>query len=270
MQTIGERLEEARKRKGISIREASEATKIRGDYLQKFEGNQYDINLPEIYVRGFLRTYATLLKLPADKIMADYKALGLGSDSRPRTPSREVYGRMDISFASSNGKASSSSSGGEDALPSVAEEGTGESGTSRPRQFARIGTSLPNGPYIDPRMIKKAGLIAAGAVLVVLLIWGLSSLFSGRSQGTTQSASSEPSAELTLCALDQVRVKVVQVSDKAELFQGTMAPGERKTISRKGSVYVTTTSGKSLKIEMNGKRYDLPFDGYDRAEVGMR
>ncbi len=58
MQTIGERLEEARKKKGISLREAAEATKIRGDYLQKFEGNHFDIGLTEIYVRGFLRTYA--------------------------------------------------------------------------------------------------------------------------------------------------------------------------------------------------------------------
>ena len=61
MQTIGERLEEARKRKGISIREAAEATKIRGDYLHKYESNQFDIKLPEIYVRGFLRTYANYL-----------------------------------------------------------------------------------------------------------------------------------------------------------------------------------------------------------------
>jgi cytoskeleton protein RodZ len=29
---IGQKLEEARNRKGISIREASESTKIRGDY----------------------------------------------------------------------------------------------------------------------------------------------------------------------------------------------------------------------------------------------
>ena len=35
MQTIGERLEEARKKRGLSLREAAEATKIRGDYLQK-------------------------------------------------------------------------------------------------------------------------------------------------------------------------------------------------------------------------------------------
>ena len=58
MQSIGERLEEARKKKGISIREAAEATKIRGDYLQQFENNRFDINLTEIYVRGFLRAYA--------------------------------------------------------------------------------------------------------------------------------------------------------------------------------------------------------------------
>lgn len=57
MQTIGERLEE-RKRKGISIREASESTKIRSDYLQKFESNTFEIGLPDIYVRGFLRSYA--------------------------------------------------------------------------------------------------------------------------------------------------------------------------------------------------------------------
>src|SRR5882672_5488204 len=98
MQTIGERLEEARKKKGISIREAAEATKIRGDYLQKFESNQFDIGLTEIYTRGFLRNYAGFLKIPADRLLNDYAALGRG-EPRPRQPSREIYGRMDISVA---------------------------------------------------------------------------------------------------------------------------------------------------------------------------
>src|SRR5581483_8940018 len=99
MQTIGERLEEARKKKGISVREAAEATKIRGDYLQKFESNQFDIGLTEIYTRGFLRTYASFLKVPSDRVMSDYAALGRG-DVRPRQPNREIYGRMDITVAS--------------------------------------------------------------------------------------------------------------------------------------------------------------------------
>lgn len=98
MQTIGERLEEARK-KGISIREAAEATKIRGDYLQKFEGNHFDIGLTEIYTRGFLRNYANFLKLPGDRVLSDYSALGSG-EARPRQPSRDAYSRIDISVAS--------------------------------------------------------------------------------------------------------------------------------------------------------------------------
>src|SRR3954468_4959507 len=96
MQTIGERLEEARKRKGISIREAAETTKIRGDYLQKFEGNSFEVDLPPLYVRGFLRSYARYLDLDPDRVVNDFDALG-GRDSRPaRREHREVYGRVDF------------------------------------------------------------------------------------------------------------------------------------------------------------------------------
>ena len=86
MQTIGERLEDARKKKGISIREAAEATKIRGEYLQKFEGNQFEIGLTDIYTRGFLRGYANYLRLPSDRLLNDYTALrgGDGWTLRPR------------------------------------------------------------------------------------------------------------------------------------------------------------------------------------------
>src|ERR1700722_16195874 len=104
MQTIGERFEDMRKRKGVSVREAAEATKIRGDYLQKFESNQFDIGLSEIYVRGFLRSYANFLRMPADRILNDYDSFRK-ADSRPRQPSREVYGRMDLSISSAEDRA---------------------------------------------------------------------------------------------------------------------------------------------------------------------
>ena len=75
---IGERLEEARKRKGLSIREAAEATKIRGDFLLEMEDNSFDIPLPQIYIRGFLKNYARFLKLDPNKILTDYDAQMLG------------------------------------------------------------------------------------------------------------------------------------------------------------------------------------------------
>ncbi|MBE2212314.1 MAG: helix-turn-helix domain-containing protein, partial [Opitutaceae bacterium] len=94
MQSIGERLEEARKRRGISVREASEATKIRGDFLLSFENNQFDVGLPEIYVRGFLRNYGSFLKIDSEKLATDYNATLIG-DARPqRKEPRELFGRM--------------------------------------------------------------------------------------------------------------------------------------------------------------------------------
>lgn len=68
---IGQKLEEARNRKGISLREASESTKIRGDYLTAFESSSFDINLPEVYLRGFVRLYARFLDLDQEAVLAD-------------------------------------------------------------------------------------------------------------------------------------------------------------------------------------------------------
>jgi len=87
MQTIGERLEDARKKRGISIREAAEATKIRGEYLQKFEGNQFEIGLTDIYTRGFLRGYSNFLRLPTDRLLSDYTARTVPRGPRSTRPS---------------------------------------------------------------------------------------------------------------------------------------------------------------------------------------
>ena len=77
---IGQKLEEARNRKGISIREASESTKIRGDYLSAFEAGQFDIDLPEVYLRGFIRLYSRFLDLDQEAMLADLD-LELGNSS---------------------------------------------------------------------------------------------------------------------------------------------------------------------------------------------
>ena len=77
---IGQKLEEARNRKGISIREASESTKIRGDYLSAFESGQFEVSLPEVYLRGFIRLYSRFLDLDQDAMLADLD-LELGNSS---------------------------------------------------------------------------------------------------------------------------------------------------------------------------------------------
>lgn len=253
MQTIGERLEEARKKKGISIREAAEATKIRGDYLQKFESNHFDIGLTEIYTRGFLRTYSNFLKLPADRILSDYAALGRG-DVRPRQPNREVYGRMDISVASSGDPAERNSAGEAGAAPET-------SPANRGPQRSRAATSLPSGP--DPavvfRYVKWGGIGVIG-ILAVMVVW---SFFSGGSRPAARSTPPEaPPAvrapSLTLFALRTIQVRVTRANaDKTDgelIFAQTLAAGESRTIPRTGAIFVQATPPDGLEVDLNGKR----------------
>lgn len=278
MQTIGERLEDARKKKGISIREAAEATKIRGDYLQKFESNHFDIGLTEIYTRGFLRSYSVFLKLPADRILADFAALGHG-EVRPRQPSREIYGRMDISVATA-GEPSDRAAPPEDA---TAEPTPARS--SQPRYPRGGSPNLPTGP--DPAMIFKYAKWGGGAVLVIIVLLVVKSLFSGSgatpaapSRPTTNNAAASPSpasatpaAErtITLVALDVVRVSVVRKlpddSEGEEIFVGTLNRGQRANVPWPGSIYIHATAGQNLEVEFQGKRYPTGFTGANRCAM---
>lgn len=233
MQTIGERLEEARKRKGISVREAAETTKIRGDYLQRFEANTFEIDLPPLYIRGFLRSYARYLELDPERIVNDYNSL-LAEGKPVRRETREVYGRVD--FAES---------------PRAKE-------ANEPAPANRKGG-------MDQAVLLKFGLLGGGAVIVVLIVVLLVKvLFTGSSpkpSPSTQSnavAQNEPTQALTITATDNTRVKLVQDRDEKIVFDGTLNRGESKTFTKVGLMRVTVEDRTKVRVEVNGRRIDIP------------
>lgn len=269
MQTIGERLEEARKKKGISIREAAEATKIRGDYLSKFENNQFDINLTELYVRGFLRTYAQFLRLPVDRILNDYAALGRG-EARPRQPSREIYGRMDVSIASAEERGEGSPAAPDESPSTPAPARRGPTVSRRPAPLV--------GSNFDPALVFKIGKIAGAVLVVALIVWGVVSLFSDDPSDKARSASGAPTPTLTpaqpvernitLVALDTVRVSVSTVADGRVLLpETTLVRGQSQTLPRPGPIYITYSEGRNLEVEVYGRRHKMPTNGRDRIKV---
>ncbi|MBL9185959.1 MAG: helix-turn-helix domain-containing protein [Opitutaceae bacterium] len=250
MQTIGERLEEARKKKGISLREAAEATKIRGDYLQKFEGNQFEIGLTAIYTRGFLRTYATYLKLPADRILADFAALSQ-TEARPRPASREIYGRMEVAPAPAEAPARA---------PAVSEGEAPPAPRAAPRQ--RTGSSLPTGP--DPAVVFKWVKIGGGALIAILVVLLLNSLLSGSrtpAPDTRGPADSRATPTIGLVALRPINVTVrVKNADESEgtvLFNGAVVPGDTKIVPRPSALYIEANFPENLLIEVNGTRHPM-------------
>jgi cytoskeleton protein RodZ len=280
MQTIGERLEEARKKKGISIREAAEATKIRGDYLQRFESNQFDIGLNELYTRGFLRNYANFLKLPADRILNDYAALGRG-DVRPRQPSREVYGRMDVTMATAEEVTPR-------ATPPPAESPAPAAEPAAPRaapgRYPRGGaSSLPTGP--DPATIFKWAKIGGAVVLALVLLLVIKSLVGGggstakpaaatRSSTPATTAAHEPS--VTLVATNDVRVTVEKRNPDGTrselLFERTLSRGEVASVPRTGEIFITASAAQNLTLVINGRSFPMAAqpglgEGYQVARI---
>ncbi|MEX2457830.1 MAG: helix-turn-helix domain-containing protein [Actinomycetota bacterium] len=80
---IGRVLKRARELRGKSLEEASRETRIRAEYLQALEREAFDRLLGDVYVRGFLRSYASYLGLDADRIMAQYSRT---NGRRPAVP----------------------------------------------------------------------------------------------------------------------------------------------------------------------------------------
>lgn len=98
MPTVAEQLRAAREAKNISVNEVAEITKIRGDHIRALEDGNFDVFVAPVYIRGFARTYATLLKLDVPQII---KALEveLGKTekfSEPPPLSDEKKGALDF------------------------------------------------------------------------------------------------------------------------------------------------------------------------------
>ncbi|GIW57092.1 MAG: hypothetical protein KatS3mg083_037 [Candidatus Dojkabacteria bacterium] len=73
MQTLGDLFRTTREHKNISIKEASEATKIREALIDALETGQYNRFTSETHARSFIRTYARYLGINEEKALAIYR-----------------------------------------------------------------------------------------------------------------------------------------------------------------------------------------------------
>ncbi len=69
MPSVPEQLRQARLSKNLTIYQVAEITKIRTDHIRALEEGRYEVFPAPVYVRGFVRNYASLLKLDVPQIM---------------------------------------------------------------------------------------------------------------------------------------------------------------------------------------------------------
>jgi cytoskeletal protein RodZ len=74
MSTVSEQLRQAREAKNLTMQQVVKITKIRTDHLRALEEGNFDVFSAPVYIRGFVRSYATLLKLDVPQIMAALEA----------------------------------------------------------------------------------------------------------------------------------------------------------------------------------------------------
>jgi cytoskeletal protein RodZ len=74
---LGPSLRKVRTAHGLSLDEAARDTRIRREFLDAIENEDYDSLHGDVHVRGCLRTYASYLRLSPDRVVAAY------TDARP-------------------------------------------------------------------------------------------------------------------------------------------------------------------------------------------
>jgi cytoskeletal protein RodZ len=70
MPTVAEQLRQARESKNLTVYQIAEITKIRTDHIRALEEGNFDMFSAPVYIRGFVRCYATLLKLDVPQTMS--------------------------------------------------------------------------------------------------------------------------------------------------------------------------------------------------------
>lgn len=289
---LGERLEEARKRKGVSIREAAEATKIRGDYLLAMEDNSFEIDLPQIYIRGFLRNYARFLKLDPHKALTDYDAHMLGRAHRgQRSSSRDSLGQVSIPQPTPESAVEEDSifvtegPAEEFVEPIVTlssdrkKDGPASPPPTLERQPTRRDQELWNenkGLYI------KIGVIFSGVMIIgviCILLWQL--LGSGDAVDSpvnpelsiqrTEPASTVPTlpeqGPVVISATDNVVIIAEQTIDRKKLYSGSLSAGETISLARQGPVSLRFTNGAAITIEIDGRQVRPTQEGLGRTVI---
>lgn len=262
MEGIGERFKEARNRKGISLSEASELTKIRSDFLRYIEQNEMDFGLPKVYRRGLVKNYARDLDLDVEKTVADYDAFELTQSRLGKRVETEWFGRMESKKSETddlNYPAGSEASGPYGHIENKSADSTDIRHSRR---------------EVDRIFYRKIGLIVLAVSVLAFVIFGLirsilgsgSDTITGNDLGLDDPAESSAfretnsptiidTGEITLLATGEVFVLVQQKSDKKELYRNAMKEGQQVTFRKTGPVSIFFTAGEHLMIEQGGERF---------------
>ena len=70
MPSVAEKLRAAREARGLTVQQIADVTKLRADHVRALEEGDYTVFSAPVYLRGFVRSYAGILKLDVEALLA--------------------------------------------------------------------------------------------------------------------------------------------------------------------------------------------------------
>lgn len=74
VESVGQFLRDKRQERGMSIAEIARATRVPTSSVERIEADQFDELPAEVFVRGFLKSYARAIGVSEDEVLARYTA----------------------------------------------------------------------------------------------------------------------------------------------------------------------------------------------------
>jgi cytoskeleton protein RodZ len=248
---IGNRLREARIRKGLTIKDVETVTKIRAKYLEALEQDDFSVLPGPTFVSAFLRTYASFLKVDGEALVEEYK--------RHHEPRREEPTLLHV----------------EPARGSRPGRGSAERKKRKTRRIQR--------GYI------LVGILAIVAI-ALLAWWGTgfgrqraatlqddsieistTTTVAGGESTTTLPGSKESTTTSAAVVTGENITVVITVAkgscwmvvredsqDGAELYAGTLSQNGKKTFDSSKRYYMNVGAPEALAMTINGKTVTLP------------
>lgn len=109
---IGRHFREAREKRKLSIKDVENSLKIRSIYLEYLEEGGFNEIVPEVYLQGFIRSYASFLDFDAQDLWDSY----LGEKEKNKEKKKKILEKKDIETSMHSGNSGKEKR--KDSLPS--------------------------------------------------------------------------------------------------------------------------------------------------------
>lgn len=253
---------------GYSLKEVADIIHIRPEYLGEIEENTFEIPLPTVYIRGFVRLYSKFLKLNQDEIVELFN---------------KRHAQIEFSSEVSADRESlrEGRSLGQFTLPGAGnrEQSIDRSGATHIFDRYKATDEDARPPWMYVAWIGVVVILVFASVFAIKVnffpttpstdnsgAFGSDPAIPSESAQNAQPGSTRPSnvavesirEELIgLLAKAPVYIYVTQTKDREILYSGRLESGERKTLIRDGEISIACDRAENLIVEKGGIPIDL-------------